>query len=83
MPTYDYYCPSNDRTVEVVHRMAETLRTWGEVCERAGLDLGDTPAEAPVERVITGAAGIVGGTYASDPPPSGGGCAGGMCGCGG
>ncbi len=83
MPTYDYYCPSNDRTVEVVHRMAETLRTWGEVCERAGLEPGDTPADAPVERVITGAAGIVGGTYAGDPPPSGGGCAGGMCGCSG
>jgi hypothetical protein len=48
MARYDYYCPANDCTVEVVHRMGEKLKTWGEVCEAAGVALGDTPADAPV-----------------------------------
>ena len=53
MPRYDYYCPANDRVVEVRHGADELLQTWGEVRERAGLEAGDaTPADAAVERVI-------------------------------
>lgn len=54
MITYEYYCESNDQTVEVSHRMSEALKTWGEVCEKAGHPLNGTPASAPVERLISG-----------------------------
>ena len=36
MPTYDYYCPANARTLEVRHSMSEKLSTWGELRARAG-----------------------------------------------
>lgn len=52
MPRYDYHCPANGLVVEVSHGMRETLLTWGEVCERAGVPAGETDPEAPVERVI-------------------------------
>jgi hypothetical protein len=53
MPTYDYHCAANDRVVSVVHRMAEELRTWGELCARAAIDPGETPADAPVAKRIS------------------------------
>lgn len=52
MPQYRYRCPANGRTVDVVHRMVETLTTWGEVCARAGLEPGPTAAESPVHRIL-------------------------------
>ncbi len=52
MPTYIYHCDANGASVEVVHRMAEDIKTWGELCERDGRDAGDTPADAPVHRQI-------------------------------
>lgn len=52
MPVYEYYCPSNDRHVEVVHGMKENIKTWGELCALAGLEPGDTPAGEPVERLL-------------------------------
>ena len=52
MPRYDYHCEANGRTVEVRHGFDEKLLTWREVCERAGIPRGDTPADAPVEKVI-------------------------------
>lgn len=54
MITYEYFCESNNETVEVSHRMIESLKTWGEVCEKAGVPLNGTPAAAPVERLISG-----------------------------
>jgi hypothetical protein len=54
MPSYDYHCPVNGRVVEVEHRMAETVATWGEVCRRAGIERGATPADASVARLISG-----------------------------
>ncbi len=53
MPRYDYYCELNDQIVEVIHPIAEKLKTWGEVCERNKLPLGDVAADTPVERIIT------------------------------
>ncbi|MFN9930892.1 MAG: zinc ribbon domain-containing protein [bacterium] len=53
MPRYDYHCPANRRIVETSHSMAVTLRTWGELCASAGIDKGTTPANSPVERVIS------------------------------
>ena len=82
MPSYDYRCEANGRVVEVRHGMNEKLATWGEVCEKAGIDPGETAADAPVNRLITGG-GIVSSAALSNPeaPACGaGGCGGGMCG---
>ena len=82
MPSYDYRCDQNGQVVEVIHKMSEKLATWGEVCQKAGLDLGDTPAEAPVKRLITGG-NVISSSALSNPeaPACGaGGCASGICG---
>lgn len=73
MPTYDYRCNTNGQVVEVRHGMNEQLMTWGELCQCAGLEVGDTPENSPVERLITG-----GHTVKSlkNPEPS---CATGSC----
>jgi hypothetical protein len=52
MPVYNYYCPANDTALEVHHGMREDLHTWGELCARLGLAPGDTPVDAPVERLL-------------------------------
>lgn len=65
MPIYEYRCAANERTVEVRHGMAEELRTWGELCERAGLEPGDVRPSEPVERLLSAA--LVG--QASRPQP--------------
>jgi predicted nucleic acid-binding Zn ribbon protein len=80
MPTYDYYCEANGRTVEVSHRMADQLITWGEVCERAGVALGKTPARSPVRRLVSGAAVLSGKSSAAAAMES---CAAGPACCGG
>jgi hypothetical protein len=54
MPTYDYRCDANDRTVEVRHSMAHRVQTWGELCEIAGIDPGVTDAFEPVRKLATG-----------------------------
>ena len=53
MPNYDYFCPVNGRRVEVFHKLAESISSWGELCQRAGLAPGDTPADSPVEKLIS------------------------------
>lgn len=53
MPYYEYRCAENGRTVEVRHGMDETMDSWGELCDRAGLDPGRTPPDAPVERLFS------------------------------
>ncbi len=83
MPTYDYRCDTNDRVIEVTHRMSESLNNWGELCERAGLELGDTPADSPVHRLATGGNVISSNRLGSGNAPAcatGSCCAGGMCG---
>ncbi len=67
MITYVYHCPTNDQTVEVQHGMKEQLRTWGELCARSGHAIGQTEANAPVERLISGGlhASVAGGTQSS------------------
>ncbi len=84
MPSYDYRCDANGQVVEVRHGMSEKLGTWGEVCARAGIALGDTAADAPVERLITGGSVVSSAALSNPdaPPCGGGGCAGGMCGLG-
>jgi hypothetical protein len=85
MPTYDYRCDANGRVLEVRHRMSENLSTWSELCERAGVETGDTPADAPVHRLATGGNVISSTNLGSGnaPAPScgtGACCPGGMCG---
>jgi len=85
MPTYDYRCDVNDQVVEVSHRMSETIANWGDLCARAGVDLGETPADAPVHRLATGGNLISKSSLGSGmaPPPAcgaGGCCPSGMCG---
>ena len=86
MPTYDYHCPTNGRTVEVSHKMSEQVSTWGELCKLAGISLDGTPGRTRVERLITGGnvihAGSLGSKYERpcDTGPCGTSpCSGGMC----
>ncbi len=53
MPYYEYRCASNGRTIEVRHAMDERLATWADVVTRAGVEMGSTPATAPVERLLS------------------------------
>lgn len=85
MPTYDYRCEANGQTVEVVHRMSEKISTWGELCDKAGIEMGKTAADTPVNRLATGGNLISSANRGSgfDPAPAcdtGSCCAGGMCG---
>ena len=83
MPTYDYRCPANDRVVEVMHRMSETINNWGELCEKANIEPGDTAPESPVVRLTTGGNIINSSSLGSGSAPSctsGGCCPGGACG---
>lgn len=83
MPTYEYYCPTNHRTVEVLHGMSTELATWGEACERAGADPGKTPADSPVEKLLGAGMVIAKSRPAEDfdcGRPTG--CCGGGCGMG-
>jgi hypothetical protein len=84
MPTYDYHCMENNQTIEVKHSMNEKLSTWGEVCNHAGIDLGATPIDTPVQRLISGGQLIQNSTL-KNPEPScatGNCCPSGMCGLG-
>ncbi len=84
MPTYDYLCPANGRVVEVEHRMSETLATWGSLCERAGIERGDTPARAKIERLATGGNVLSGGLGTKvERPCDTGPCGAPVCGGGG
>ncbi len=78
MPTYDYHCPDNGRTVPVWHSVNRHLATWGDLCAETGEALGDTPAAAPLNRLITGGQVITRGeTGAPTPMP----CGKRTCGC--
>ena len=66
MPVYVYECPRNQCLVEVNHGIEETIRTWGELCFAAQIDLGDTDPGAPVRRVIRKAPGISVSTFNSE-----------------
>ena len=82
MPTYDYLCEANGQVLEVKHAMSEAVKTWGELCERAGITCGDTSPEAPVSKLATGGQGVKRSSLGSDTAPacsSGGCCGGGVC----
>lgn len=52
MPLYEYLCEENGEVVEAVHGMSVRYETWGELCEQTQRDLGDTPADSPVRRLV-------------------------------
>jgi hypothetical protein len=52
MPLYEYHCEVNDTYVEVVHGMSVRFETWGELCDSAKIELGETPADTPVKKLI-------------------------------
>lgn len=54
MAIYDYHCKKNKQTIEVSHPISETLKTWGELCDKANIDPGSTPLNTPIIRLITG-----------------------------
>ena len=80
MPYYEYRCAANGRTVEVRHGMSETLETWGQVVSAAGIELGETPGDTPVERLMSVAS--VGSASGSASSTAGSAPAGGFGGCG-
>ena len=65
MPTYDYFCEANGRTIETVHSVRVTLKTWGEICYAAQIPLGDTDPQAPVQKLISAPAMTVPATNAT------------------
>ena len=80
MPTYDYHCAKNQRTVSVQHSMKEKLASWGELCQKIQQDPGDTPLDSPIERVISG--GIALPIASAIPQLPMAGCCGNPTGCG-
>ena len=80
MPTYEYYCPSNQQTLEVMHGMSRAVSTWGELCELAEASPGKTAADTPVEKLLS--AGMVISSQKDAPGmdcSNPGGCCGGGC----
>lgn len=75
MPTYDYLCRANQRIVEVRHKLGETVKTWGQLCQLAGIDPGQTPEDSPVEKLITGG-NVISSANLKNPEP----CETGTCG---
>lgn len=70
MITYEYFCEANGQSVTVEHGMKESIATWGDLCQRAGHELGSTEATALVERKISGGLlSIVSGSGESAPMP--------------
>ncbi|MCP5420734.1 MAG: zinc ribbon domain-containing protein, partial [Gammaproteobacteria bacterium] len=66
---------------EVSHRMSESLSTWGELCQQADWPLGDTAADTPVKKLITGGHVVSHshlGSGKAPPCESGAPCCGGM-----
>lgn len=53
MPRYDYHCDENGITLEVVHPISDSVKTWGELCELAGVEPGKTGMSSPVRKVFT------------------------------
>ncbi|GAB4522559.1 MAG: hypothetical protein Tsb0013_25140 [Phycisphaerales bacterium] len=82
MPWYEYRCEANGRTVEAMHTMDRTLATWGELCEVAGEDPGDTDPTSPVEKAFNAHLAIAKGSPTGpDPARGGAGPCGPSCGC--
>jgi hypothetical protein len=69
MPTYEYLCEANGRVVEVSHRMAERLSTWGELCERAEIAPGKTAPNTPITKLMSAGFVSTGGALSNTELP--------------
>jgi predicted nucleic acid-binding Zn ribbon protein len=84
MPTYEYLCEANGRVVEVSHKMAEKVNSWGELCKLAEIAPGKTHPNTPVTKLMS--AGYVNtGSSSNDsvcevPSCGAGPCGSGVCG---
>jgi predicted nucleic acid-binding Zn ribbon protein len=84
MPTYEYYCEANGKSVEVIHSMQVELTTWGELCALAEIDCGATPMDSTILRQLSAIASLIPKGGNGPRGGSGGGCCGGGgCGCSG
>lgn len=83
MPTYDYRCEATGEVFEVKHPMALSVKTWGELSQIGGFELGDIDPNTAVSKVLS-TGGVVDSRSLKNPslPPcmSGRGCSGGVCG---
>ncbi len=83
MPTYDYICETNGQVVEVRHKMEEMIETWGDLCQQAGIDPGNTNPDSNVKKLANGGQIINKSSLGSGQAPpcetSGTCCGGGMC----
>ena len=79
MPTYEYFCETNTKTVEVLHSMNHTIETWGELCACSGMNAGETPNDTPVEKKFSAVSLLP--KKGVPMETGGGGCCGGGCGC--
>ncbi len=52
MPLYKYLCPDNGEQVEVSHPSDVNLVNWGQLCFVGQVEMGETPFEAPIEKVL-------------------------------
>ncbi len=80
MPTYDYRCEANQEIFEVKHSMSIVLKSWGELCQFLGIDIGKIAPDTKVTRLISGGAVVNSGNLKNSPVPScmsGGKCSGG------
>lgn len=75
MPYYEYHCGSNGKTLEVRHGMDERLETWSELADLGGEELGTTPADAPVQRLMSAPIPVTGSTKDTGFQGCGTGCA--------
>jgi hypothetical protein len=75
MPYYEYRCVANGRTLEVRHAMDERLATWGELARLAGTEAGDTPSDAPIERLMSAPVPLTATAGEAVPQGCGAGCA--------
>ena len=75
MPYYEYRCATNGQTLEVRHGMDEHLETWGDLVASAGVDVGTTPADTPVDKLLSAPIPLTGSGGDSDFQGCGSGCA--------
>ena len=68
MPVYVYRVAGEK--MEVSHKMSHDPQTWGELCEAAGMDLGERDPGEKVERLIV-PVGISVAQFTSDYKNSG------------
>jgi len=82
MPTYDYRCEADGKVYEVKHGMNENVTTWGELCSRLGIDVGNITADTHVKRLATGGNLVSSSSLGDKTAPCGaaGSCSGGACG---